>query len=257
MKKVRVTLALLLVLSLVLAGCGASSKSGTLKVGVRDDIMNFGYLNPKTEKYYGLEIDLANKLAEELGYGDVEFITVQPENRKQMLLDGEVDCLIAAYSIADTRLENFDFSPAYYSDYSRVIVEKSSMLTSMDQLVGKNIGVLDGANAAPLFAIKLGDLGLVPDFDLQTFDAVNFVRVNSYAELSQALEEGKVDAACMDGCVARAYMNDDRMLLEDTLSEESYGVATQKDSKLSKPVAESVQKMLDDGTIAELIDKWD
>ena len=38
---------------------------------------------------------------------------------------------------------------------------------------------------------------------------------------------------------------------------QEYGVATQKDSALSQPVAEAIQGMLDDGTIAELTDKWD
>lgn len=257
MKKLRAVMSLMVVLALILCGCSSSSKSGTLKVGVRDDIMNFGYLNPTTDKYYGLEIDLANKLAEDLGYEKVEFVTVTPENRKDMLLEGKVDCLIAAYSIVETRKENFDFSPAYYSDYSRVIAEKSSMLNSIDDLLGLRIGTVEGANTAPVFATKLGEMGLVPDFDLKTFDAVTFVKMDSYADLDVALEEGTVDAVCMDGCIASAYMNDERILFEETIHQEDYGVATQKDSSLSKPVAESIQKMLDDGTIDGLIDKWD
>lgn len=258
MKKFRVALSLSLafVMTAALAGCGTSAKSGTIKIGVRDDIVGLGYYNSTTEKYYGLEIDLAYELADELGYKDVEFVTVHPENRKDMLLEGQVDCLIAAYSISDSRLENFDFSPAYYSDYSRVMVEKSSMLTSIEQLMGKRIGVVSGADTAPIFAQKLVELGLIPEVDNETFDAVTFVRMDSYGEIEKALEAGTVDAACMDGCIASAYMNDDRVLLDETLSQENYGVATQKDSKLSKAVAEAVQKMLDDGDIAEMIDKW-
>lgn len=257
MKRKKAALFMVITLSVMLSGCGATSKSGTLKVGVRDDIMNLGYLNPTTEKYYGLEIDLADKLAEDLGYADVEFVTVTPEDRKQMLLDGKVDCLAAAYSISESRLENFDFSPVYYSDESRVMVQKSSQFTRIEELMGKRIGVLDGANAAPVFAEKLVELGLIPEVDNETFDAVTFVRFDSYKDVDVALEEGTVDAACMDGCIAKAYMNDDRMLLEQTLRQEDYGVATQKGSELSKPVAESIQKMLDDGAIDELIDKWD
>ena len=109
MRRLSALLCGLLTLAAVLTGCGGREKSGTLRVGVRDDIMNFGYLNKETGRYYGLEIDLANKLAEKLGYEEVEFVTVQPDNRKEMLQDGKVDCLVAAYSIADTRKENFDF----------------------------------------------------------------------------------------------------------------------------------------------------
>lgn len=253
MKKRRGLLSLLIALSFAVTGCGTPSGQGVLKVGVRNDIVNFGYLNPTTGKYYGLEIDLADRLARDLGYERAEYVTVRPENRKQMLMDGEVDCLIAAYSISDTRLENFDFSPAYYSDYSRIMVERSSMVGSIDELPGKRIGVLSGTDAAPVFADKMKELGLAQD----AAGGVDFVKMETYDELDLALEEGAVDAVCMDGCIARAYLDDDRMFLEDTLYQENYGVATQKGSMLSGRVAESVQKMLDDGTVAALIDKWD
>lgn len=258
MKKLKTAVSFMAMLAVlvpaVLTGCSTSSKSGTLKVGVRDDVMNLGYLNPTTGQYYGMEIDLARALGEDLGYEKVEFVTVKPDNRKDMLLSGEVDCLIAAYSISDTRLENFDFSPAYYSDYSQIMVEKTSMIGSIEELVGKKIGVLDGANTAPELAQKMTEMGLITAEDPR---GTSLLKKDSYAELAEALEEGAADAVCMDGCIARAYLNDDRAILDDTIYQEDYGVATQKDSKLSKPVAESIQKMLDDGTVAKLIDKWD
>ena len=133
----------------------------TLTVGVRGDIMNFGYYNETTGKFYGMEIDLANKLAKELGYSDVEFKQVEPDNRKDTLLNGDVDCLIAAYSITDTRLENFDFSPAYYTDDTKIMVEKSSMFTDIKDLKDKTVGTLAGVNAGPILAQKLADNGMI------------------------------------------------------------------------------------------------
>lgn len=254
-----IILLFLIMVTTVFAGCSSSSGKGVLKVGVRDDIMNFGYLNPDTGKYYGMEIDLAYKLAEDMGYDEVELVTVKPDNRKDMLLEGNVDCLIAAYSIADSRLENFDFSEPYYTDYGRIMVEKSTLYTGMEDLLHKRIGVLDGANAAPKFVIKMNELGLIKDLEEDTINNnIPLVRMDDYGELYAALEEGSVDAVCMDGCIAQAYMDEDEcMFLEETLSEENYGVATQKDSELSKAVAKSVKKLLDDGTIDALIDKWD
>ena len=74
--------------------------------------------------------------------------------------------------------------------------------------------------------------------------------------MSQALEEGEVDAAVMDGSIAGTYIDDDRSLLDVNISDQLYGVATQKDSDLSPRIAEAVQAMLNDGTIAALIEKW-
>ena len=47
------------------------------------------------DRYYGLEIDLAAELAQRIGCDGVEYITVTPDTRKDMLLNGEVDVVIA------------------------------------------------------------------------------------------------------------------------------------------------------------------
>lgn len=251
-----------------MAGCSAdsqeeaSSGTGTLRVGVRDDIMNFSYLNDQTGKHYGLEVDIANEMAKRLGYADVEFVSVTPDSRKDMLLNGEVDCLVACYSIADSRLENFDFSPAYYTDRAIVMVENSSLITDVEQLEGKTVGIMSGSNTGPVFATKMYELGVIgPDVVENTdeytqYQGILVKKIATYEELSKALETGEVDAAAMDNSIASTYMNEDRSILDVNLGDQEYGVATQKDSELSGNVASAIQEMLDDGTIASYIDKW-
>lgn len=41
-------------------------KRGTLNVGVKQDVPNFGYYSAKTNSYEGMEVDLAKKIADEL-----------------------------------------------------------------------------------------------------------------------------------------------------------------------------------------------
>lgn len=249
--------------ALLLSGCSEEQKTGTLTVGVRDDVMNFGYLNETTGKYYGLEIDIAAEMADRMGYAEVEYVTVTPDTRKDMLLNGEVDCLIATYSIADTRKENFDFSEPYYIDETLVVVEKSTMIENIEELKGLNIGTMAGSNASPLLATKLYEMGIIGENvisntdDFTQYEGVSVTKVPSYQELDMLLEQGAVDAACMDRCIAQTYMDDDRVFLDTVIAEQDYGVATQKDSELSEKVAQTIQEMLDDGTIDALIDKWD
>lgn len=245
---------------------GTAADKDTLRVGVRDDIVGFGYLNENTGKYYGLEIDIARELAARLGKKDVTFTTVTPDNRKEMLLDGSVDALIACYSIADTRKKNFDFSPAYYTDHVIAVVQNSSMIETIDDMRGRTFGTMSGANAAPLLNNKLREIGFSQgtdkilgsdDQDVQ-FDTWHLLQYPSYQELSDALEVGEVDAMVLDGAIAHTYMDDKRMILPDfEVAEQSFGVATNKGSELSEPVAEAIQDMLDDGTIDALVDKWD
>ena len=243
-----------------------ATPAGALRAGVRADVMSFGYLNEETGKYYGLEIDIVNELAERMGEDSVAFITVTPDDRKEMLLEGDIDLICACYSIADTRLENFDFSPAYYTDHIIAVVQNSSMITTIDDMRGRTFGTMAGANAAPLLSIKLHEIGFsdgearslgADNTDVQ-FDTWHLLQFPSYQELSDALEEGIVDAMVLDGAIAKTYMDDKRTYIEDfEVAEQSFGIATQKDSELSTPVAQTVQDMLDDGTIDALVDKWD
>ncbi len=250
------------VLVVIATGC-TEQKSGVLKVGVRADIMNFGYFNEETGKYYGLEIDIAEELARRLGYSAVQFVTVKPDNRKEMLLDGKVDCVIAAYSAADTRRENLDFSEPYYVDETRIMTEASSLIHTPQQLKNKTIGIMNGSNAGPLLAEKLFELSLITETVVSNtetetvYEGARVLKAESYSELSAYLEEGIVDAACMDSCIALTYMNEDRRFLQLSIAEQQYSVATVKDSVLSQPIDDAVNKMLDDGTIAGFIDKWD
>ena len=245
---------------------GGGSGKGVLRAGVRADVVNFGYLNERTGNYYGLEIDLVNEIAERMGYGDVEFVTVIPDNRKEMLLEGQIDLICGCYSIADSRLENFDFSPAYYDDRVVAVVQNSSMIGSVDDLRGRTFGTMAGSNAAPLLSTKLYEIGFTngevvtanDDNSEVSFDTWNLLQFPSYQELSDALESGDVDAMVLDGAIAKTYMNYKRSILPDfVVAEQSFGVATQKGSDLSAPVSDAIQAMLDDGTIETLIDKWD
>lgn len=257
--------------SLLIAGCSDNAVStitgsGTLRAGVRADVVGFGYLNEGTGNYYGMEIDLVDELASRLGYGGVEFVTILPENRKEMLLDGQVDLIAACYSIAETRLENFDFSPAYYDDRVIAVVQNSSLIEGIDDMRGLTFGTMSGANAAPLLSTKLYEDGFTngevvtanEDNSDVSFDTWHLLQFPSYQELSDALEDGTVDAMVLDGAIAQTYMDDKRHVIDGfVVAEQSYGIATQKGSELSAPVAEAVQGMLDDGTVATLVDKWD
>lgn len=238
----------------LLGGCSdggstvaASLGDDTLTVGVRELIPGFSSYNETTGKYTGLEVDIAEELASRLGYDEVEFVTVHADDREEILASGEVDCLVATVTVTDERLETMDFSPEYYKDETVLLVEKSSQFSGLSDLAGKTIGIVEGSATKGLLSAKLADLGLKP---------VTFVAKTLYSDLDSLLETGEVDALCLDGCVAQAYLTDGRMLLDETLDESSYGVATVKGSELSEPIAQAVQEMLDDGTVETLIDKW-
>ncbi len=251
MKKIRpwaLVLAAALLAGGLFGGQRALADDDPLVVGVRADVMNFGYQNPTTGRYYGLEVDLAYELADRLGRDEAQFVTVTPSDREEKLANGDVDCIIACFTITAAREERVDFSPAYYHDRTVIMVQKSSRIQKLEDLAGLTVGVLENAVTGDLVVRAMRDL---------SDDGVTLYASDSYQALSDALEQGDVDALCLDGCIAQAFMNDDRLYLDETLSTQFYGVATRKYSQLSKDISTAMQDILDDGTMDEILDKWD
>ena len=67
---------------------------GVLRVGVKNAVPGFGYQDPLTGEYSGMEIDLANLVADYLGV-ETEFTTVTAATRGELLDSGDIDCVLA------------------------------------------------------------------------------------------------------------------------------------------------------------------
>lgn len=243
-----------LLLALAVSGCSATRGNGkVLRIGVRGDIPDFGYQNPDSGRFYGLEVDIAEEMARRMGY-TAELVADTAEARAELLENGTVDCLIACYTITDARRERFDFSAPYYYDNTVAVVESTTGFNGLRDLRSARVGVLEGSTAGDLFTAAMAAVAPGrPGFAL--------AELGSYEELSAALARGEVDAVCMDNSIANKYMAEDplysdrvRFVLPD--SEQAYGVATLKESALSAPIAEAIDAMLADGTIDAIVAQW-
>ena len=87
----------------------AALAEGTFRVGVKQDVYGFGYYDEATGEFSGMEIELGEKLAEALGYDEVEYTAVTAATRGQMLDNDELDCVIATFTIKPERKESWDF----------------------------------------------------------------------------------------------------------------------------------------------------
>ena len=236
---------------------------GVLRVGVKNAVPGFGYQDPLTGEYSGLEIDLANKIAEYLGV-DVEFTTVTAATRGELLDSGDIDCVLATFTITDERKETWDFTTPYYTDAVTVLVEDSSGISSLSDLVGKTVGVSSGSTSARELVRAMVDKGLISgdNFNPDTFDAttwtegVPFHQYDDYPTISTALSAGEVDAFCVDRSILAIYKTDGRSYIEDEFAPQEYGIATTKGSGLSDVCEQLVTQWLSDGTIDGLIAEY-
>lgn len=233
---------------------------GVLKVGVKNAVMGFGFQDTLTGEYSGMEISLAEKIAEYLGV-DVEFTTVTAATRTELLDSGDIDCVLATFTITDERKQSWDFSTPYFTDHVTVLVENASGITSLADLVDKKVGVSSGSTSAKSLVSAMIDAGVIEGagFDADSFDpalwteGVSFQQYDDYPTISTGLSAGEVDAFCVDKSILAIYNTDSRSYIEDEFAPQEYGVATKKGSGLSGIVDELVQGWLSDGTIDALI----
>ena len=264
------------VMALGLAGCGSnggnsastgSSDSkvetiksrGKLNAGVKKDVLGYGYLDPATNKYQGLEIDLCYQLAAAVlgvSYDEakekdlVAFTDVTPKTRGPLIDNDSLDVVVATYTITDERKKSWDFSTPYRTDHVGILVKKSAGFQTMTDLNGKVIGVSQGSTTKDLVPKMLqeNNFNVTPTF--QEFP--------DYPSIKSALDAGNVDAFAMDRSTLKTYTTDDCELLQPDIEfgAQDYGVATKKGSDLSKVVDDKVNELLSNGWIDQEIKDW-
>jgi len=218
---------------------------GVLRVGVKSDVPGFGLLNPETNEYEGLEIDMAHALAKRI-IGDaskVEFTPVTADTRGTLLDNGQIDMVIATFTIKPDRLEQWNFSDPYYRDAVGLLVNADSGIAGLGDLDGKKIGVALSATSRE----AVEEAGEAEGWSF------GFVEMASYPEISTALASGAVDAFSVDKSILRGYLNADRVLLDDEFSPQDYGVATKlSNTDLAEYVNNFIKKLQTDG----FMDTW-
>lgn len=236
---------------------------GVLRVGVKNAVVGFGYQDPATGEYSGMEIELAKKLAEQLGV-DVEFTTVTAATRTELLDSGDIDCVLATFTITDERKESWDFTTPYYTDYVTVLVEDADGITSLADLQGKVVGVSSGSTSARSLVEAMIEGGVIEGtgFSADTFDpatwteGVTFQQFDDYPAISTALSAGTVDAFCVDKSILAVYKTEGRSYIDDQFAPQEYGIATKKGSDFSTYCNDFVEACLADGTIDGYISEF-
>ena len=233
---------------------------GVLKVGVKNAVVGFGYEDPLTGEYTGMEIELAKALAGKLGV-DVEFTAVTAATRTELLDSGDIDCVLATFTITDERKESWDFTTPYYTDYVSVLVEDSKGIKTLDDLADATVGVSSGSTSAKALVKAMIEKGLISGdgFDEESFDpatwtdGIKFQQYDDYPTISTALSAGEVDAFCVDKSILAIYKTEGRSYIDAEFSPQNYGIATTKGSGLSKVAEDLVIESFDNGTIAKLV----
>lgn len=217
---------------------------GVLRVGVKQDVPNFGYKNPDSGEFEGLEIDIARKIADELGV-DIEFTPVTAQTRGPLLDNGQVDLVIATFTITEERKLLYNFTTPYYTDAVGFLVNKDSGIKTFTDLNGKTIGVAQGSITRTLISELADKYGI----------AVNFAELGSYPELSVSLRAHRTDAFSVDQSILSGYIGSKSELMDFSFSASDYGIVTKLSNKdLNNYLNGLVEKWTSDGSLQAIYD---
>ncbi len=162
-------------------------QAGTLRLGATQTSNLFSQLNEKDGRMRGFDAGLAQLLTRYiLGDGTrFKFTQVTSSTREQVLINDQVDMVLATYSITPARAEKISFAGPYYTSQAGVLVKANNKaIQSYNDLAGKRTATQAGSTGPAILA------QFAPRATVQEFQ--------THQEAVDALRQGRVDAYVTD-----------------------------------------------------------
>jgi arginine/lysine/histidine/glutamine transport system substrate-binding and permease protein len=230
---------------LLVVSCSVNPSSGkTLRIANEPAFPPFEFLG-EGGKSQGFSIDLMNAIASaanfKIDYQSVPFDGIIPALQAQT-----VDAAISSMTITEERAKTVDFSRPYFKAGLAIAIRTDNQdITNFDSLKNKRIAVQIGTTGAK----KAQD---IPGAKIRSFDSAPLAL--------QELANRNVDAVINDAPVTLYAINSGNIqglkVVEELLTEEYYGIATPKNSPNLSLINDGIEKVLSNGTYAQIYRKW-
>ncbi|MCL6631479.1 MAG: basic amino acid ABC transporter substrate-binding protein [Alicyclobacillus herbarius] len=242
-----------LALALVLAGCGTQNQNNSSTTsgkgqGEQSIVIASNATYPPFEyaengKIVGFDIDMIKEIAQ-AEHLKVQIKSVSFDGIIPALQAGSVDAAVAGMTIKKDRLQNVNFSNAYYRSGVSILTKKNSPIHSLQDLKGHVVATETGTSSVDV--LKKAGITNIKQFSV-TQDAYN------------ALESGGADAVVFDNPsnVLFAKSHNDVHIVGGLLTGEYYGIAvTKKNPELLKELNDGLKKIQQNGEYEKLFDKY-
>lgn len=222
-----------------LAACGAD-ESGKIRIGIKFDQPGLGF--KKSGTYVGFDVDVAKYVAKKLGYSEDEIVWKEApsKQREAMLQNGDVDMILATYSITEERKNAVSFAGPYFVAGQDLLVRKDDhSINGPEDLNGKRLCSVTGSTSAATVKEKFAS-------------EVQLMEQPGYAECATALFSGIVDAVTTDDIILAGLASASRGKLRvvgKPFTQEYYGVGIKKgDTAFAKKINAAITEMIKDGS---------
>ncbi len=249
MKRLLTMILLVAAVFSIVAGCSKSSskEDDTLVIGIDDKFAPMGFRDENNE-IVGFDIDYAKAAAEKMDM-KVEFQPIDWETKESELSSGRIDLIWNGYTITDERKEKVLFTKPYLKNAQVVVTLADSKVTKLADLEGKVVGLQSLSSAADAL-----------DADPIKSKIKTVTEFSDNVSALNDLKNGRLDAVVIDEIVIDYYMTKEEgsfKILDESLAPEEYGVGVKKgNEELLEKLQKALDEMNEDGTAAEISDKW-
>jgi len=224
------------------------AEAGTITVGTKFDQPGFGLANPQGVPE-GFDVEVAKIVAGELGIApeEIEWKETVSANRESFIQNGDVDIVVATYTINDARKQLIDFAGPYYEAGQDIMVATGNPLAieGPDDLAGKRVCSVEGSTPAQNIRDNY------PEAQLTLFDV--------YSKCADALRNGQVDAVTTDNVILTGLVQGGQGAFElvgNPFTQEPYGIGlTKGDDEFRGFINDTLEQAFEDGSWAAAWDR--
>ena len=217
--------------------------SGTITIGTKFDQPLFGLSGPNGPE--GFDVEIGKIIAAELGIAaeDINWVEAVSANREPFIENGEVDVVIATYTINDTRKEVVSFAGPYYmAGQSILTLADNEDIESEEDLVGQPVCSVTGSTPAA----NLEELG------------AEVLLTDTYSNCLEPLRSGAVVAVSTDNVILAglAAQNEGEFkVVGEPFTDEPYGIGLAlDDTEFRMWINDVLEAAYEDGRYE---DAWD
>lgn len=217
------------------------AESGEITIGVKYDQPGIGFKGAADDMPKGFDPEMGKILAASLGIApeDITWKETISDNREPFLQSGEVDLVIASYSITDERRQVVGQAGPYYVTGQQLLVKSDSDIESLDDIKGQEVCSVTGSTS----------------LDNVEAEGANPRGFDTYSECVDQVLNGTVEAMTTDGAILLGYAAenpDELKVVVEPFSEERYGIGYSKDSpEMCQWINDTIEQSYEDGTWEE------
>ena len=192
---------------------------GTIRIGTKFDQPLFGLMGA-SGKPEGFDVEMGKIIAGELGIpaDKIEWVETVSQNREPFIQNGQVDLVIATYTINDKRKEVIDFAGPYYTAGQSFLVPSGNpkQITSEPSSLGEaTVCTVTGSTSEKNVR--------------EHTDKV--LTVDKYSDCLEPIRTGQADALTTDNVILAGLVAQNAgefEVVDGTFTEEPYGIGLAK-----------------------------